>query len=210
MLRKTRIAIVDDHPVVIEGLQKLLLIFDKFELAASFNNGYDFIKYIQKNAVELVLLDINLPDLSGIDLCKELKAIAPETIVLAFSNHTERSMVMNMIQNGASGYLLKNISSAELLNCINDALNGQIVFSEDVRAIILKPALNGNCEMPKLTKREKEILLLISDGKITLEIAKMLFLSKLTVETHRKNLLHKFKANNVAELIKIASKEGFL
>ncbi|GGI28521.1 response regulator [Pedobacter mendelii] len=210
MLYKTRLAIVDDHPVVIEGLQKLLLNVDEIDLAGTFTSGSDFIQFLKNSSIELVILDISLPDINGTDLCKQIKTIAPETIVLAFSNHTERSVVMKMLQNGASGYLLKNVSAVELLNCINESLKGQIVFSEAVKEIITKPGLQNFSEIPKLTKREKEILCLISEGRITIDIAKMLFLSKLTVETHRKNLLQKFKAKNVAELIKIASKEGFL
>jgi len=208
---KTKIAIVDDHPIVIEGLRKLLADYHSIiELSESFTNGSDFISFLKNTTIDLVLLDITLPDINGMDLCKEIKKISPGTFVLAFSNYNERSMVIKMLQNGACGYLLKNASAKELIDCIIEAINGQITFSLAVKEIMSKPESQSLREVAQLTTREKQILKLISDGKTTPELAQQLFLSKLTVETHRKNLLSKFKAKNVAELIRIAAQEGFL
>ncbi len=208
--RKINLAIVDDHPIVIEGLIKLLAKRKELEIAGSFTNGHEFIVFLKNNPVNIVLLDIILPDINGMDLCKQIKDLYPDTVVLALSNHEERSAIMKMLQNGASGYLLKNASVDELMNCIDEALNGQIAFSKAVRDIISRPQIMEMRVFAKLTVRENEILKLIASGITTPHIAEMLFLSKFTVENHRKNLLQKLKAKNVAELISTATRQGLL
>ncbi|RPD42021.1 response regulator transcription factor [Chitinophaga barathri] len=207
---KITLAIVDDHPVVIEGLQKLLENKEVIRIAGSFTSGNGFLGFLRSNRVDIVLLDITLPDANGLDLCKEIKQLSPSTCVLALSNHSERSIIMQMLQNGASGYLLKNASGEELMNCINEALSGQVTFSREVKEIIARPGVSELKQLPQLTRREKEILHLISDGKTTAGIAEELSLSPLTVETHRRNLLQKFEVKNVAALIKMAAQQGLL
>ncbi|WP_443946489.1 response regulator [Pedobacter sp. AW1-32] len=207
---KVRIAIVDDHPVVIEGLQNILKNKERVEVIGSFISGNDFLEFLKSTPTDVVLLDISLPDIGGIELCKEIKKRSAKTSVLALSNHNERSIIMKMIDNGASGYLLKNTAVDELLICIGEALQGNITFSEEVKKIIFSARLEEERDTIRLTKREKEILELVALGKTTQVIADELFLSKLTVETHRKHLLQKFKVKNVAELIKIASQENLL
>ncbi len=207
---KITLAIVDDHPIVIEGLIRLLSKKEEFEIVGGFTNGRDCMTFLKTRPIDIVLLDIILPDINGMDLCKAIKKASPATIVLALSNHQERSAIMKMLENGASGYLLKNASVEELTNCIGEALNGQISFSKAVKEIIARPQLNETREFAKLTVREKEILKLIASGKTTSHIAEMLYLSKFTVENHRKNLLQKLKVKNVAELISTATREGLL
>lgn len=204
------LAIVDDHPVVIEGLRKLLDNKDHLRVAGCFTSGAGFMAFMKGSPVDIVLLDISLPDMNGLDLCKEIKLLSPATSVLVLSNHSERSIIMQALQNGASGYLLKNAASAELMSCINDALNGQVAFSKEVKAIIARPSVQELKGIPPLTKREKEILHLISEGLTTAGIAEQLSLSPLTVETHRRNLLQKFEVKNVAALIKIAVQQGLV
>lgn len=207
---KTKIAIVDDHPVVIEGLIKLLSKKPQFEIAGSFTNGTGFMDFLDNNTVDVVLLDIILPDINGMELCRNIKKTAPNTTVLALSNHEERGAILKMLENGASGYLLKNASVEELLNCIYEALGGQITFSKAVKEIITRPQPAWSSEPAKLTKREKEILKLIASGSTTPRIAELLFLSKFTVENHRKNILQKLKAKNVADLIRTATQHGII
>lgn len=207
---KITLAIVDDHPIVQEGLQKLLVNATNITISGCFTTGADFIDFLKKNTVNIVLLDISLPDVSGIDLCREIKKLSPATNILALSNHSERSMILQMLQNGAAGYLLKNISGEELNSCINEALNGQVTFSHAVKEIMLRPSVNELKDIPKLTKREKEILQLIADGLTTSDIAGTLHLSPLTVETHRKSLLQKFDVKNVAALIRVAVEQRLI
>lgn len=210
--KEITIAIVDDHPIVIEGLQKILSSDFNVNEVKEFTSGNDFISYLKehKASIDIVLLDITLPDKSGIEICKEVKILSPTTRVLAFSNHNERSIILQILHNGASGYLLKNSSSAELKACISEALNGEITFSKEVKKIIAHPTMSELKTIPPLTKREKEILRMIADGKTSSEIADELFVSPLTIETHRRNLMQKFDVKNVAALIKNATQQQLI
>ena len=207
---KIILAIVDDHPMVIEGLKSLLKPETAIYTTVSFTKGREFISFLSQNEVDLVLLDISLPDANGIELCKEIKKISPKTIVLGLSNQTERSMMLQMLQSGASGYLLKNVSPDELLTCIQEALHGLITFSREAKEIMGRPSKAGLSEVASITKREKQILELLAQGKTTAAIATELFLSPLTVDTHRKNLLQKFEVKNTAELLMAAVQQKLL
>ncbi|WP_142529109.1 response regulator [Pedobacter westerhofensis] len=207
---KYKMAIVDDHPIVIEGLKNLLAAQPDLEITGSFTTGTEFLVFLKDHVVDVVLLDITLPDISGIELCKEIRMMAPQTFVLALSNHNERSMIFQMLHNGASGYLLKNASANELINSIHEALEGKVTFSNSIREIMSMPHLTEFREKPAITKRELEILKLIAQGETTAGMAESLFLSKLTIETHRRNLLQKFAVKNVAQLISIATQQGIV
>ncbi|WP_419487817.1 response regulator [Chryseobacterium bernardetii] len=197
---KINIVIVDDHPIVIEGLKMMLKSQPSFNIPETFISGSEIIRFIGRNKVDIILLDIALPDANGTELCREIKKISPETSVIMFSNRSERSIIMEAIQNGASGYLLKNTSIEELVICIQGALSGDIVFCNETKQIIIRPSQN-DIPIPRLTKREKQILHLVAQGKTSNMIAEELFLSPLTVDTHRKNLLQKFQAKNSTELV---------
>ena len=204
------IAVVDDHPIVIEGLKQLLSGVDGLHIAGCFIDGNGILSFIRTNYVDVVLLDITLPDCNGIELCSAIKTASPSTSVLMLSNRSERSMVMQSLQNGASGYLLKNASLEELSNCIKEATTGNIVFCNEIKMIIGKPGGRDEHKIPKLTKRENEVLKMMADGKTTPIIADELCLSPLTIETHRKNIMQKFQAKNVAELILLAAQHNIL
>jgi len=206
---KINIIIVDDHPIVIEGLKMMLNSQPFFNIAGSFTSGAETISFIQSEMVDIILLDITLPDANGTELCKEIKKISPNTSVIMFSNRSERSIIMHSIQNGASGYLLKNTSIDELVICIKGALSGDIVFCNETKQIISRPSQH-DLPMPRLTKREKQILQMVAQGKTSNVIAEELFLSPLTVDTHRKNLLQKFHAKNSTELINLAVQQQLI
>ncbi|MCW3465838.1 response regulator transcription factor [Chitinophaga nivalis] len=211
MLTKvTTLCIVDDHLIVLEGLQKLLANVKDIQISGCFTTGAATLAHLQTNPVDILLLDISLPDINGIELCKEIKILSPATRILALSNHSERSLILQMLQNGASGYLLKNVSGEELVACIQEALGGLVTFSKAVKEIMARPSMTELKGTPQLTKREKEILLLVSEGKTTLDIAQLLNLSPLTVETHRKNLIQKFQAPNMAAVVKAATQQGLV
>lgn len=199
------IAIVDDHSLILQGLVSLLERIKTYEVTATFTKGSELLSFLDSNPVDIVLLDISLPDINGIDLCLEIKRISPQVIILGLSNHTERSVILQLLQNGASGYLLKNIDITELEKCLNQAVNKQMVFSSAVQDIIANPNSSDLPLLPKLTKRETEILQLIAAGKTSNQIAEELFLSPLTIETHRKRMMSKFKTKNMMSLIKIAT-----
>lgn len=207
MKNKVKLAVVDDHPIVIQGIVSLVNNLENMNVAGSFQSGSELLGFLKDNQLDIILLDIMLPDINGIELCAQIKRISPGTAVIAISNHTERSIIMQILQNGASGYILKNASVEELQSCIETALNGEIAFSREVIEIIAKPSVNDLKGRPKFTRREKQILQLIALGKTTPAIATELFLSPLTVETHRRNMMQKLDVKNAIELINIANEQ---
>ncbi|WP_313260681.1 response regulator transcription factor [Sphingobacterium sp.] len=204
------IAIVDDHSLILQGLVSLLGRIRSYEVSATFTKGTELLQFLRTDPVDIVLLDISLPDINGLDLCLEIKRIAPDVIILGLSNHTERSVILQLMQNGASGYLLKNIDIVELEKCLDRAVNKQMVFSSAVQEIIANPTGSDLPLLPKLTKRETEILKLIALGKTSVQIAEELFLSPLTIETHRKRMMSKFKTKNMMSLIKITTENRLI
>jgi len=202
-----KLAVVDDHPIVIQGIVSLINNLENMHVVGSFQSGSALISFLNNHEIDIILLDIMLPDGNGIELCAQVKKLSPKTVVIAISNHTERSIIMQILQNGASGYILKNASVEELKNGIETALRGELAFSREVIEIIAKPSVNDLKGRPKFTKREKQILQLIAQGKTTAGIADELFLSPLTVETHRRNMMQKLDVKNSIELINIATEQ---
>ncbi len=202
------LVIVDDHPMVLEGLKSLLDQAKKFKIFA-FTKGSSALDFIQENKTDIVLLDIVLSDGSGLNFCQLIKQKSPKTIVIGISNQAERSIIFRFLENGGNGYILKNADANEIIHCIDNAIKGDLALSKEVQEIMLRPSAN-NFELPRLTKREQQILKSISEGKTSAEIADNLFISIITVETHRRNLLQKFKAKNMIELVKIATENKLL
>lgn len=202
-----KLAVVDDHPIVIQGIVSLINNLENMHVVGSFQSGSALISFLNNHEIDIILLDIMLPDGNGIELCAQIKKLSPKTVVIAISNHTERSIIMQILQNGASGYILKNASVEELKNGIETALRGELAFSREVIEIIAKPSVNDLKGRPKFTRREKQILQLIAQGKTTAGIADELFLSPLTVETHRRNMMQKLDVKNSIELINIATEQ---
>lgn len=210
MSRNYNIAIVDDHPIVIEGLSNLLREIDFIEVKATFNNGNSILEYQGLKNIDVILLDVFLSDSNGIDVCLKLKRKYPALIILAMSSQSERSIIMQMLQNGANGFLLKSASLTEFKNCILEATEGKKTFCNQVKEIIDKVSINDIKNIPRLTLREKEVLLLLRDGKSTQEISDILHLSFLTIQTHRRNLLNKYQSKNVVELLNYVKTNGLL
>jgi DNA-binding NarL/FixJ family response regulator len=210
MKEKYNLIIIDDHPIVVAGLTTLLSKINSVSIVATFNTGNDIFEYKDLGKINIVLLDVFLPDINGIDLCLKLKKINPKIIVLAVSSQSERSIVMQMIKSGADGYLLKSASFDEFKECITLAINGKLAFSNEVKAMIEKTNVNDLKQIPRLTHREKEIILLLKQGKSTKEISEALFLSFLTIQTHRRNFLNKFQVRNIIELINFVDENGLL
>lgn len=202
------LAIVDDHPMVLEGLKSLLQQSTKFQIF-SFTKGAALLDFIQENRIDVLLLDIVLSDGNGLDFCKIIKQKSPKTIVIGISNQAERSIIFRFLENGGSGYILKNADAHEIIQCVENAIIGDLALSKEVQEIMLRPPANS-FELPRVTKREQQILQAIAQGHTSVEIAEKLFISVITVETHRRNLLQKFKARNMIELVKIATENKLI
>jgi DNA-binding NarL/FixJ family response regulator len=189
--------------MVIEGIRSLLQNEKDIELLGHASTAVSCLAFLQQMQPDVILMDINLPDKSGIELCKEVKEKFPAVFVLGLSTFNQQSFIEKMIQNGASGYVLKNATQNELMEAIHTVIKGKQYLSFDAAITLRKPEKENN--IPVITRREKEILELIADGMTNNEIAQKLFISASTVDTHRKNLLSKFEAKNTASLIRIAA-----
>lgn len=201
-----KIFIVDDHPVVAEGLRKLIIDSGAADVIGIAETGKACLDFLRWEKPDIIFLDINLPDTSGIDLCKEIKSKYQTIKILALTSYNEKSIIKKMIENGADGYLLKNSDAYDITEGIKEVTLGNKYFAAEVDSILRK-------EEPTeilLTKREKEVLMLIADGMTNNEIAEKLFISSLTVDSHRKNLITKLNARNTASLIKIAIENNFI
>ncbi|WP_276482396.1 response regulator [Paraflavitalea pollutisoli] len=207
---KISVVIVDDHPIVLQGFRSLLEHDPLYAIAGCFTTGSALLDFLQTQPVDIVLLDITLPDGSGVHFCKQITTQWPATMVVALSNLSERSIISQMLQNGARGYLLKNVSAQELLEALNSVLDGKTVMSQEVKEIMAQPDLNTQQPVPELTKREKQILQLLAAGRQSVAIAEELYISPLTVKTHRATLLHKFQVNNIVTLINRAKETGLI
>lgn len=199
--------IVDDHPLVIEGVRALIESDASFKIIGIALNGYQTNQLLKTEKPDIIFLDINLPDCSGIDLCREILLKFPSILVIGLSTFNTPSYIQAMLDSGAKGYLLKNTTKDEILKALNTVLSHKTYISEEAESIL--KTFQTETEIV-LTRREREVLQLIASGKSNAEIAKELFISPATVDTHRTNLLAKFKTNNTALLIRQAVKLGFI
>jgi DNA-binding NarL/FixJ family response regulator len=201
-----KVFIVDDHYMVIEGIRSLLQHERTVELIGHAMSAESCIAFLKLHQPDVILMDINLPDKTGIELCREVKEKYPSIFILGLSTFNQQSFVQRMIDHGASGYVLKNASGDELLDAIRTVSKGKTFMSFEVEQILK----NKPDSEIVITRRELEVLAHIAEGMTNNEIAQKLFISITTVDTHRKNLLEKFSAKNTAELVKLAFQHKFL
>lgn len=202
----TKIFIVDDHYMVIEGIRSLLQNEKDLEWMGHATNASSCLAFLNNQLPDVILMDISLADISGIDLCKEVSTKYPSVFIIGLSTFNQQSFIQKMMDNGASGYVLKNATREELTKAIETVMKGKTFLSEEASHTLRKD--NGTTVV--LTRREKEVLELIADGMTNTEIAQKLFVSVTTVDSHRKNLLAKLAAKNTAALVKIAVSRGYL
>lgn len=208
-MNPTRVLLVDDHPMVLAGLRALLGPLPGLEVVATATTAAEAHAAAATHRPDVVLLDINLPDQNGLEACRQLLDTHPTLKVIALTTLNEKSYVTRMMQQGAAGYVLKNASPEELAEAIARVQAGKKYFSEEVQELLLQPT-PAVPALPPLTRREKEVLGFIAQGLTSQDIADRLFLSALTVETHRRNLLAKFEVNNTAALIRLAAQHQLL
>jgi DNA-binding NarL/FixJ family response regulator len=202
----TKVFIVDDHYMVIEGIRSLLQHEKSIEWMGHATNAASCLSFLQHQLPDVILMDISMPDKSGIDLCREVREKYPSVFIVGLSTFNQQSFIQKMLDNGASGYVLKNATQEELMEAIEIVAKGKTYLSDEVSKV-LRMQEDANIV---LTRREKEVLELIAGGMTNNEIGEKLFISPSTVDTHRKNLLAKFEAKNTASLIHIASQMRFI
>lgn len=196
--------VVDDHPMVLEGMRSMLTQINFVTISALAGNAYEAVENIRLFAPDIMITDINMPEISGIELALKVKNEFPKVKIIAMSTFKERSYISQMIQNGASGYLVKSASKEEIEEAILSVYEGKLYMSLDINLSSNEKQEINN--IPVLSSREKEVLQLIANGMTNPQIAETLFISLHTVDSHRKNLLTKFGINNTASLIKLASR----
>lgn len=206
-----RIIICDDHQLVIDGLSSLIEGEESLNIAATANDGAQALEQIALLNIDLVLMDIDMPVLDGIEATKKIKKDHPEVKVIILTMHDEKSIIQMLMDIGADGYILKNASQEELLSGIRSVLQGKRHFSSEVTMALLREDEDPNSGVNELlTEREIEILKLIAEGMSNKEIGEQLFISHRTVDTHRTNLMRKLEVNNIAGLIRYAIRHSLV
>jgi two-component system, NarL family, nitrate/nitrite response regulator NarL len=211
---KIKIFILDDHQMLIDGLTALLANEARFEITGTATNAKMALDQIRNNTPDIVLSDINMPDMDGIYFTREVKSIFPSIKVLALSMYGEKSTISEILEAGASGYILKNTGKDELINALLKVSSGGMFFSDEISAEMMK-ALSERSQKKEeekvhLTEREKEIIKLIAREFSNAQIADALFISERTVETHRKNIFRKANTKTVIGLMKFAIENNLI
>lgn len=204
---KLKILIVDDHQILIDGIEAMLQDVDNFEVVNKLLDGKIALSYLAHNPVDILLTDLYMPKMTGIELTQKVKKEFPDVKVLALSVSYDVSIVHDLMDAGISGFILKTIGRGELIEAINEVSKGNVYFSREVSNEILRSLANRNDseeETYRLTDREIEILKLISQEFSNADIAKQLYISERTVETHRKNIYRKTNTKTIVGLIKYA------
>jgi len=212
-----RILIADDHKIVCEGLKALLEAQPDMEIVAQAENGREAVKFAQKQKPDMVIMDVAMPDLNGLEAVRQILSTHPHIKVIALSMHADRRYVTGMLSAGASGYILKHCAFEELVHAIRVVLSNQVYLSPTIAGIVVKELAQSKASRPRqstsssnqaLTPREREVLQLIAEGHSAREIAQRLHLSVKTIETHRRQMMEKLEIRSIADLTKFAIREG--
>jgi len=199
-----KVTIIDDHIMILKGLKSMIDGFENIRVYGTYCYGEDLLHFLKTKSPDIILMDIELPDISGIDLCKIVNEKHPEIPIIAISSHEEISYLNNMTNAGAKGYLLKSTDKKEIIFAIKTVLSGQNYIDKRLKEKLINESLGFSSTetAPNLTKRETEIFELIGKGFTNKEISALLSISKRTVDAHRQNILKKFDVHNTAELVK--------
>jgi DNA-binding NarL/FixJ family response regulator len=208
-----RVLLADDHEIVRDGIRALLDDEPGIEVVGEARDGNEALRRVRETAPDVVVMDVTMPGMNGIDATREICAAQPETKVLFLSMHSENHYVTRVFDAGAAGYLLKECALNELVRAIRSVSSGQVYVSPAVAGAVVEAFRlgmpeRGTSALSALTAREREVLRLIADGLSTREIADRLQVSHKTVGTHRERIMHKLDLHSIAELTKFAIREG--
>jgi DNA-binding NarL/FixJ family response regulator len=209
----TKVLLVDDHAIIRQGLSSLLEKQPDIEVVGGVEDGRQAIDSVRRLAPDLVIMDISMPNLNGIDATRKIVEETSSVKIIALSIHSSRRFVAEMLKAGASGYILKDCLFDELMEAIKTVLNGGIYLSPKITGVVIddyvqRLSKQSQTSGPVLSDREREVLQLLSEGKSTKEIALFLHVSAKTIESNRRTIMDKLKINSVAELTKYAIREG--
>jgi len=204
---KIKVAIADDHQLVLDGLQLIVSQDDRFELVGTASDGQSAVDLVATKDIDVLLLDINMPVMNGIDAMKHIGKSNPETAVLGLSMLDDTVVIKQLIKYGAKGFLLKNSGKEKIIEAIDELHHGRKFFDKEIISKLLENDSRssvGTSLFPKLSRREKEILQLVIQEHTTQEMADKLFISFGTVETHRRNIINKLGVRNTAGMVRVA------
>jgi DNA-binding NarL/FixJ family response regulator len=200
-MEKTKILLVDDHAIVLDGLKSLLSKIENIEIAGVANNGVEGLEQLRKTKADLVITDLNMPGIDGLEFIKTIRNDFPPTKIIVLSLHDEPHFIRNIMKLRVQGYILKNDASSELVEAVERVLDGKTFFSSKINQVLMEQIDEPD---KLLTDRELQIVKLIVQEFSNKQIAGQLFISERTVETHRKNIFRKTETNNIVGLIKFA------
>jgi DNA-binding NarL/FixJ family response regulator len=208
-----RVLIADDHRIVRDGLRALLEKHPDLQLVAEAENGREAVRLAKKNQPHVLVMDLSMPDLNGVEATRQVLNELPGVRVLALSMHADKRFILSMLDAGASGYLLKDCAFEEFATAVRAVAAGGTYLSPRIAGLVVKERLRpdpsaGSSTAFDLTPKEREVLQLIAEGNSTKEIAHLLSVSIKTVETHRQHMMAKIDVRSVAELTKFAVREG--
>jgi DNA-binding NarL/FixJ family response regulator len=206
--------LADDHQMMRAGLRSILEQRPGYQVVGEAEDGRRTVEIVRETSPHIVLMDITMPDLNGIEATRQIMSISPGTKVIGLSMHSDRQMITEILRAGASGYLLKNSAASELLIAVESVMIGKSYLSPDVTRVVMDEMLGKNAPASEpsaftsLTTREREVLQLIAEGKTNKEIARSLEIGIKTVETYRGQVMDKLNLRSVAELTKYAIRNG--
>ncbi len=205
-----KILLADNHKLIIDGLRSLLSKQSDAEVVGEAHNGRMAVRLAHELSPDLVIMDIGMPELNGMDATRQIRAELPHIKVLAVSMHSDRQYVAGMLSAGASGYVVKDSAFMELAQAIQVVMNGGRYLSPNIIGVVVDDYVQRLAPVAgsKLSEREREVLQLMAEGHATVEVATRLHVSRKTIETHRKNIMQKLELHSIAELTKFAVREG--
>lgn len=217
MTRKIKIMIADDHTIVRQGMRKLLETYPELQIVGESQDGDETIELVKKLLPEIIIMDISMPGLNGLEATREIKKRSPEIKILILTMHAEKEYIFKILQSGASGYLLKGSAIDELVTAIHAVDRGESYLSPPISKSIIEDYVGGRqksrgsvTRSQPLTTREREVLQLIAEGHTSKSIATQLSLSSKTIETHRSHIMQKLNIHNAAGLIRYAIQRGWV
>lgn len=203
------IILADDHAMFREGIRRIIERLEDFVVSGEVNDGLELLDMLKSSCPDLVILDISMPNLRGLEAIREMKKLYPQMKVLVLTMHRKKEFIHRALADGADGFLLKEDPSSELIRAVQTVKQGKTYLSPLISDALISLTLT-EAETDLLTMREKEVLKLLAEGKKTQEIAEKLFISVNTVRRHRSNIMEKLHVNSLADLVKYAISQNYI